>query len=92
MEVYETIGQVQVPLEDEQGPSKVRVESLLHMREMDEQLFQQLHGLHEVLRGRNVPEEEKRFVVEDWMERVGQAIQPLINVHPDEIVNKHRRP
>jgi len=35
------------------------MESLLHMREMDEQLFQQLHGLHEVLRekcagGRNV--------------------------------------
>jgi hypothetical protein len=25
MEVYETIGQVQVPLEDERGPSKVRV-------------------------------------------------------------------
>jgi hypothetical protein len=44
MEIYETVGQVLVPLGDERGPSKVRVESLLHMREMDEQLFQQLHS------------------------------------------------
>jgi len=90
MEVYETI--VQMPLEDERGPSKVRVESLLHMREMGEQLLQQLHGLYEVLRERNVPEEEMRLVVEDWMQRVRRAVQPLIDAHPDEIVNRYRRP
>jgi hypothetical protein len=39
------------------------------MREMDEQLFQQLHGLHEVLRERNVPREEKHFVVEGLMQK-----------------------
>jgi hypothetical protein len=80
MEIYETVGQIQVPPEYERGPRKVRVESLLHMREMDEQLFQQLHGLHEVLQERNVPEEEKRFVAENWMRQVRQTMQPLINV------------
>jgi hypothetical protein len=41
---------------------------------------------------RNVPEEEMGFVVEDWMQQVRQTMQPLINVGPDEIVNRHRRP
>ena len=44
MEICETFGQVQVPLED----GRVRVKSLLHMREIDEQLLQQLHGPYEV--------------------------------------------
>jgi hypothetical protein len=52
IEVYETIGQAQMPLDDERGPSELRAESLLHIREMDEQLFQELHGFHEVLRER----------------------------------------
>ena len=67
------------------------VKSLLHMREMDEQLFRQLHGLHEVLQERNVPEGELRFVVENWMQQVRQTMQPLTNVHPGEIVNNRHR-
>jgi len=52
-----------MPLEDE----RVRVKSLLHMREI----------------------EEMRFVVEDW---IRHTMQPLIDVHPVGIVNRHRRP
>jgi hypothetical protein len=62
---------------------------------MDEQLFQQLHGLHEVLRERNLPEEEIRFVVEN-LDATGATNDVAINVcmyvHPDEVVNRHRRP
>jgi hypothetical protein len=49
MEVYETIGIVLVPQDEERGPDRgVRVQSLIHLREMQEQQFQQLHTVHEI--------------------------------------------
>jgi hypothetical protein len=87
MEIYETVGQVQVPLEDERGPGKVRVESCCVCWQ-----WMSTASMRLVIRERNVPEEEMRFVVEDWMQQVRQTMLPLINVRPDEIVNRHRRP
>jgi hypothetical protein len=59
MQIYETIGTVLVPQEEElPGPDRVRVQSLLHLREMRDRQSQQLHAVHEILRMRGVPEEE----------------------------------
>jgi len=45
MEVYKTAG----AMGGGTGPDRVRVERLLQLREMEEQLFQQLHAVHEIL-------------------------------------------
>jgi len=63
------------------------VQSLLHLREIQEQQFQQLHAAHDILRTRGVPEEERRLVVDNWMQQISHALQPIINVRPEEIVN-----
>jgi len=62
------------------------VQSLLHLREMQEQQFQQ-HAVRDILRTRGVPEEERRLVVDNWIQQISHALQPIINVRPEEIVN-----
>jgi len=87
MEIYETIGIVLVPQEEEHpGPNRATVQSLLYLREMQEEQFQQLHAVHEVLHMRRV----RRLIIDDWMQQISQALQPSINVRPEDIVNRHR--
>jgi hypothetical protein len=60
MEVYETTGTVLVPQDEERSPDKVRVQSLLNLRELQEQQFQQLHAVYEILRMRGGEESNCR--------------------------------
>jgi len=87
MEVNEAIGIVLVPQDEERGPDRVRVQNLLHLREMQEQQFQQLHAVHGILRTRGVSEDERRLIVDNLMLQISHALQPIINLRPEEIVN-----
>ena len=61
------------------------LQSLLHLREMQEQQIQRLNAVHDILQTRGMPEEERRLIVDNWMQQISRALQPIINVCPGEI-------
>ena len=75
MEVYETIGIILVPRDEERSPDRVRAQSLLHLREMQEQKLRQYHAVHDVLRTRGVTGEERYLVVDNWMKQISHCSQ-----------------
>ena len=87
MEVHEAIGVVLVPRAEERSPDRVRVQSLVHLREMQEQQFQQLHAVHDIFRTRGAPEDERRLIVDNWTQQISHARQPIINLRTEEIVD-----
>jgi hypothetical protein len=89
MEVYESITAVHVA-EQPPIPDGGRVESLLEMREIEEQLHQQLYAVHEILDERQVPEDERREVLREWVGHVRVTVASLLNVEPEEIVERNR--
>ena len=44
----------------------------------------QLNAVHDILRTRGV---ERRLIVNDRMQQISHALQPIINVCPEEIAN-----
>jgi hypothetical protein len=89
MEVYESITAVHVA-EQPLIPDGGRVESLLEMREIEEQLHQQLYAVHEIMEERQLPEDEQREILRAWVGEVRITVSSLLNVEPEEIVERHR--
>jgi hypothetical protein len=66
------------------------VDSLLELREIQEQLHHQLHAVHGVLDEREGPDEERRGVVTAWIDHVRLTVAPLVNLAPEQIVDRNR--
>ena len=64
--------------------------SLLEVREVGEQLQQQLYAVHAVLKEREVPDEGRREVVAAWVNHLRLTVAPLVNLAPEQIVDRNR--
>jgi hypothetical protein len=89
LEVYESIAAVHVA-EQPPIPDGGQVESLLEMREIEEQLHQQLYAVHEIMDERQLPEDEQREILRGWVGQVRITVSSLLNTEPKEIVERHR--
>jgi len=91
LEVYETMGAVAdvqeqlVAVTDED-----KVNSLLEVREVGEQLQQQLYAVHAVLKERGVPDAGRREVAAAWVDHIRLTVAPLVNLAPEQIVDGTR--
>jgi len=89
MEIYEHVGVVEVAEAAAPGDCG-KVQSLLELREIEEQLHHQLYAVHEILEERQVPEEDRRAVVTGWLDHVRGTVSSLLDTCPEEIVQRNR--
>jgi len=90
-EVYESMGWVDV----EERPAvrdSVKMNRVLELREIEEQLRQQLFSVWEFLEENEIVPEEQQAVVRSWMEYVRSSVEPLTRIDPEEIVQRGTRP
>ena len=73
-------------------PSDGRVESVLEMRELIEELNQHLYSMHDVLDEENCEDEERQGVIRSYMDQVRASIRPTIDVAPQVLVKTMARP
>ena len=89
LEVYETMAAVVVE-EPVVSPPQDKVESLLELREIQEQLEHQMYAVHDLWDARMAPCEERRERVKSWLAHVRITVASLINLPPEDIANKNR--
>jgi hypothetical protein len=93
-EVYETVpGRVSAETDARRPPpDDVWIRSALHLRELGGRLRQQLNAIHDLIERENVREDHGRAIVDNWMDFVAEAVEPLAGVLPVHIVEKKGRP
>ena len=84
--MYETVGLVEVREDEGQPANGGRVQRILELREIQEQLQNQLYDVFELMRERNLSEEEQQAVGGIWLGRLRKQLQPLANVQPEDII------
>ena len=79
-------------LVEEQVPSDGgKVQSILDMRELKEQMGSQLHATYDVLAAGWEGDEEQEDIVTGYMEMVRSAIEPVLAMRPEDIVRNRSR-
>ena len=89
MELYEGMGQVDVVDTASDLEDHGKVQSLLELREIEEQLHQQLHAVHELMSEMKLENGERKEIVGKWMECVRQTVSSITDVRPEEIVSRN---
>lgn len=90
MEVYEGIQRVTVEREDAGSlVDSSRLRRVIELRDLQEQLQQQLYGVFEYMHDQQLDQQVQEEVGEVWLHRLRTVIQPLANLPPEEIV-RHR--
>ena len=90
MSVYETIGSVVVegageaPVQD-----NGRTEAILDLCVIEEQLRHITYGMHELMEENQWEGYRQQEVTQAWMEEVREAVAPLVNSRPEEILERH---
>ena len=90
MEVYETIRAVEVPEQPIAVSDGGKVQSLLELREIEEQLHRQLYSVHEIMEERQLSEDNRRIVATGWLDHVRTTFSSLVNIKLEEIVERNR--
>jgi hypothetical protein len=85
--VYETMGSVVVDEEEDSVNDGGKVQSLLELREIDEQFRSQLlYSVHELMANMRLEDVARRDVATRWMEHVREIVQPLLDSKPEDII------
>ena len=91
MAVYETIGRVDVEDGEQEAPrDNGRVEAILDLRVIEEQLRQLTYAVHEFMEENQLAGDAQKEVSRSWVEEVRAAVAPLVNSQPRDILEKHR--
>lgn len=90
MEVYETIGRITVNEDTQAVQDGGKLQSLLELREIQEQLHQQLFSVHEVMAGLSLADGQRCEIVGNWLNHVRETVTLLTDERPEEIVKRYR--
>ena len=90
MAVYETIGRVAIEDGEHEMPrDNGRVEAILDLRVIEEQLRQLTYAVHEFMEENQLAGDAQKEVSRSWVEEVRAAVAPLVNSQPREIFERH---
>ena len=91
MAVYETIGRIAIEDGEQEVPGdNGRVEAILDLRVIEEQLRQLTYAVHELMEESQLAGDERKEVSRSWVEEIRTAIAPLVNSQPRDILERHR--
>ena len=91
MAVYETIGRIAMDGEQEAASrDNGRVEAILDLRVIEEQLRQLTYAVHELMEESQLAGDEQKEVSRSWVKEIRTAVAPLVNSQPREILERHR--
>jgi hypothetical protein len=80
------MGSVVVEEEKDSVNDGGKVQSMLELREIDEQFRSQLYSVHELMEDMRLEDVERRDVATGWMEHVRETVQPLLDSKPEDII------
>ena len=63
-----------------------RVEAILYLRVIEEQLQQLTYAVHELMEENQLVGDEQKEVSRSWVEEIRTAVSPLANSQPREIL------
>ena len=88
---YETIGRVAIEDGEQEAPrDNGRVEAILDLRVIEEQLRQLTYAVHELMEENQLAGDEQKEVSRSWVEEIRTAVAPLVNSQPRDILERHR--
>ena len=91
MAVYETIGHIAIGGGEQEVPGdNGRVEAILDLRVIEEQLRQLTYAVHELMEESQLVGDEWKEVSRFWVEEIRTAVAPLVNSQPRDILERHR--
>ena len=91
MAVYETIGRVAIEDGEQEAPrDNGRVEAILDLRVIEEQLRQLTYAVHELMEESQLAGDEQKEVSRSWVKEIRTAVAPPVNSQPREILERHR--
>ena len=89
--MYETIGRAAIEDGEQEAPrDNGRVEAILDLRVIEEQLRQLTYAVHEFMEENQLAGDTQKEVSRSWVEEVRAAVAPLVNSQPREIFERHR--
>ena len=91
MAVYETIGRFGTEDGEQEVPrDNGRVEAILDLRVIEEQLRQVTYEVRELMEENQLAGDEQKEVSRSWAKEIRAALAPLVNSQPREILERPR--